>query len=272
MNRFSRFFDTLFLELALFSLAFVWLLYLLKSSLLACIFAAAATALFSLLFFFLSKKKRLSARLKKEERQLKKKCLNKLLLSSHKELLDFFLRLMRVKHKDAQLAENGITVPYGEFQLYLVPAIGLAPLSKQQVLQSYLDAKKLGCKKLNILCLHSDPETERFATSLSQVTVTVLDGNSIFTLMKKNCLFPEVEDDFRENRSAISDIARYAFHRKRAKSYFLTGALLLFSGIFTPYLIYYAVAASLLFCCTVFCLVNVRFNKAPLPEFDLLAD
>ena len=108
MNRLSRIIDTLFLELAVFSIAFVWLMYTTRSVLLSGLLSLAFTALLSVLFFFLSKKKRLSARIKKEERALRKKCLNKLLLSSHKEILDFFLRLMRQKHEDASLAENGI--------------------------------------------------------------------------------------------------------------------------------------------------------------------
>ncbi len=70
--------------------------------------------------------------------------------------------------------------------------------------------------------------------------------------------------EFKETKKLkLIELKNIVFNRSRAKGYFLSGFILLFTSLFYPYGLYYQIFASILFCLSLFSFYNKKYNVKP---------
>ena len=106
------------------------------------------------------------------------------------------------------------------------------------------------CKKLSkcILILH--PESKIMASFVKNfdIDVQLLDQYDAYQkLYKIYDVYPEIKYSYKKDKKlALKDLAMYSLNRARAKGYFFSALILVFSSFFVRANLYYAIVASLL--------------------------
>ncbi len=244
MQKVSRIFQIFFKFLMIFFISFIWVRYFVKSLLQSILISFAITIFIDIVSRIFNKKKNAQSLLRSKEREKAENCFFS--LSMDKNNLDFLFKLTSSRHCCKKLA-NCILVLHPESRIILFPNFSFSPLSQDDVVKIVNLAKSHNPTKIVILCYTVLKETTSFVKNFD-IEVQVLDQYDTYQkLYKIYDIYPEIKYAYKKDKKlALKDLAMFSLNRSRAKGYFFSALILIFSSFFVRANLYYAIMSSFL--------------------------
>ncbi len=252
--------------LLIYLFTFVWIRYFLRKFYLAVFVSLAISACVDAVWLAFKHYK-----LKKDGLKLKEKeeAQNMFLsLACSDKPIEFYAKLAAKKHKNISLHKDYLVIDYKEenVKTLLYADFSFDGLTVARFMSIYAKIKKEHASKIVICCKNiADKELGLFCANFKEKFL-LLDQYATYEKLYKyyNC-FPQVTKTYATSKKmAFKDFMAYSFNKKRTKGYLFSAFVLILSGLFIPYSIYYCVVASLLI---VFALIS-QFN----PYFNIKSE
>ena len=244
MQKVSRIFQIFFKFLMIFFISFIWVRYFIKSLWQSVLISLAITIFIGIISRIFTKKKNSQSQLKSKDRENAENCFFS--LSMDKNNLDFLFKLASSRHCCKKYS-NCILVLHPESRIILFPNFSFASLSQDNLAKIVNSVVEHKPTKIVILCHSALKETYSFAKNFN-IEVQVLDQYETYQKLYKNYnFFPEIKYSYKKDKKlALNDLAMFSLNRSRAKGYFFSALILIFSSFFVRTNLYYAIISSLL--------------------------
>ena len=246
----SKISNTIFLIGIIFFINFIWINYYLKNINKSIISSITISLTFCIVFFIIKKivtnKKRNSLDTKNNIEHLKKQLLfgkdNEILPHICKAFESFDLTPINNNH----YVDNKNNIDY--YFMFFTPII-----NETDVIYIIKNAEY---KNIKVFCI----ESTQFPR-IKNYTIEVFDTNKISKKLKeKNTFIDNYINIQKKPKLSINDIMCVVLNRKKSKQYFLFGILLIFTSLFSPYIIYYNVIGTLMLLLSLYSRFNKKFN------------
>ena len=244
MQKVSRFFQIFFKFLMIFFISFIWVRYFIKSLWQSFLISLAITILIDIISRIFTKKKNAHILLKSKEREKAENCFFSLCMDENN--LEFLFKLASSRHCCKKLSKC-ILILHPESKIILFPYFNFLSLSQDDVVKIVNSVKTHNPTKIVILCHSILKETASFVKNFD-IDVQLLDQYDAYQkLYKIYDVYPEIKYSYKKDKKlALKDLAMYSLNRSRAKGYFFSALILIFSSFFVRANLYYAIVASLL--------------------------
>ena len=245
MNKISFIFQFIFKFILIFLITFIWVRYFVDSLIWSVVISLAVTAIIDILTRFISRKKQRALTLKNQERTHAANCFLSLCLE--KSPLNFFEKLAKSKH-NAQKQKQYILITHDDGEkVVLYPHLSFNELSQDDVVKILMQTKSAHAQKIVILCADAQKQCFSFIKNFD-CEILILDEYQTYQkLYKPYDIFPEIKAQYKKEKGlAFKDLVCYSLNKSRAKGYFISALILIFSSFFVSEAIYYCIVASLL--------------------------
>ena len=238
-------FDAIFCGICSFFIVFCLVNYFLplKTSLIIAVFVAI---IFATACLFILKSIRQTAFLNKKERQLKQKIIDNLCFLPRFRQAEELAKCYRINKQNTTIYDGYFTteseVVYANFSFRTLDKEDVASVKRQA--NSNLTAYEQK-KQLKIVIYGNDFNDVAIKTCVL-LGVTHKNCDDVFQLFKSTGYYPKTEVEVENARFDFKSFLKNAFDRKKAKTYFLSGASLLFLSFLTPFKIYYITFGTIL--------------------------
>lgn len=238
--------DTVFLSLAAFALAFVWMRYYVDSNLICLLGALAAC----LAFYFAVKA--LFGKRQKQKKPDKKR----------RAQMQNLARYLAFLPTD-EAARLFATLPKGEGVMRRC-CFGIGALDGEKFCALVKAAVKSGAKMLEVFAASFDKAVLQ-AYKTAPIAVRLFDGQAAFCLLEKHGALPDAV--FAKKRKPLLEngFFKAVFDRSRAKYYLISSLFLLLTSFVSFFRLYYLISGTVLFFLFVYARFNRRFN-VPQPD------
>ncbi len=264
-NLFVNLIDKLFISICAFLLIFAWINFytrnLIVSFVLGLIFSSSCLFLF---FYFVSKRNKKLAKTNQDIEQVNKCFLNFKIMTTDEQLSFLKNTLKQYNPK----VENEILFYNSNKSKAVYIATDLKILTENDFLYIVKKTKNLLVEELEILCC----ETEAFNTEiLTNIKYSIINKTKLYKKFfePSNC-YPSNENIKQAKKKPSLDlILKRFFLPHKAKSYFICGLILIFSGIILPFHVYYTVFGSMLLLFALICKIKSLIENWFLPTLQL---
>lgn len=246
----SRISNTLFLIGIVFFINLIWINYYLKNINKSIISSIIISLTFCLVFFIIKKiatnKKRNKINASSNIENLKKQLLfgkdNKIITHLCKAFEIIDLTSINNNH----FVDNKNKIDY--YFMFFTPIINENDMV-------YI-IKNAEYKNIKVFCI----DTPQFP-SITNYTIEVFDTKKISKKLKEQNIFIDNYINIQKKpKLSINDVMCVVFNRKQSKQYFLFGIMLIFTSLFSPYIIYYNIVGTLLLLLSLYSRFNKKFN------------
>lgn len=242
-----RFFNVFFRYLLIFLAVFVWIRFFVSNLTLALLYTSLIAIIIEVLINFLLSRKLAKKTLKKNECLKIEKYFQSLILSSKKEVVDFFYSLAK-KRFQAKKLSSFVSVIHDEGSTILFPIFKYSLLEKQDIVEIISKTKDLKKKKVVVCCYEANKKACEFAKKFSEFDILVLEKEDVYLklFVEYDC-FPNVSQEVvvskKTDWKTFLDIV---FSRDKTKGYFFSSLVVLFSSLIVRQSVYYVVMSSIL--------------------------
>lgn len=155
------------------------------------------------------------------------------------------------------------TSPNSLLELY-VPCFNLDTLDVNDLLEIYRQNKNRRLSKVVILCNDYTTECATYAKNFQKIAYKLVSIKELFVSeIEKQNFYPNIEvETLSKEKMTLSKLKKHVFDRKRAKSYFFCGIILLFSSYFVPLRIYYLLFSGIMFISSLTCILTSKFKSS----------
>ena len=253
------FFDALFLLIATFIVAFVWLRYYIANNL-VCLFSAIAICiLFFLAFKTLTVGKKEKRQLKKKEKKQAENLAVYLAFLPDKNTLALFEELPVLRQKELKRSGNAVTYKNGGKTVRFVFDFFCGALSPKTFCDYVKQAVNDKVDKLEIFANSFDKNVLQLQKSVG-LELKLFDINSTFALLKDNGLLPTDVTEKQYVSPLRTNFLQIVFDKSRAKYYLMSSLFLLLTSFLTFFKLYYLISGTILFFLFLYARFNRRFN------------
>lgn len=247
--------DNIFKYIVIFCIFFIWTNYyytnFLGCVILSILFTSIACFILTKIFYIKNDKKIKT----KNEAIEYDQTIHQLLFMKQDEILNYFYLVLKTLDFDAKsdnftiILNNKTILPYFVYEL-----------SIDDFLKIY---KKYKSKKLIILTNKVSSELNSFISNFDLEAVEIMTSKDVYnTLIKPSKLKPQITVKAKELKKLTAiKFCQHAFNKKNARSYFLSGILIMFSSLFYKYSLYYQIVGTILFGLSLYSKFNTRFNQ-----------
>lgn len=259
MFKLAFYIDEIFKLVLIFFISLVFYRATFLSFSLCLLWASLTTIIVGILLFY-SKLKR-DAKLSLKTEQVKKIETIRVQLNnaSQLEMRKYFAKLLSIiPNSKGELMK----VTANQKALY-IPCFEKDIFTLDDLLSIYRKNKNRKIDEVIILCTNFTDDCLATSKNYKKIKYTLINLKDIYlNLIEPTQLFPKItiETPTKEKMTLVK-LKKYAFERKRTKSYFFCGIVLLFSSYFVPLRIYYLIFSGLMFASALLCiLMNKRKN------------
>lgn len=252
-------------------------------SLTVCILVASITAISICLFFFYLKLKRDTKNALKAE-QLNKidKIKTQFQNASTTEIRTYLSELFNISPnakgeliktennycaKNEQEAKNISNFKQGEKnalnatrKILYIPFFHIDTFTPEKLQEIYRQNKNRKLQEIVILCNNYTSDCNVYIKNYQKIKYSILTLKELFTLyIEPLNIYPNIEVEIiPKEKMNFHKLKEHIFDRKRSKSYFFCGLILLFSSYFVPLKIYYLIFSGLMFTMS---LISITLHK-----------
>lgn len=246
--------DTALVTVAGFSASFLVLRFYVKILWLTLLLSALFAIGISVIFRMFRKRKSVKYSLKKEDAEHMERVLNTLCLMTEKELANYFCALfdkMRLPYaRDDSIV---LTDTNTQIEFYFC----FSKTHEGKIIDFYKSVDE--GRKLLVIGREFSEETTLLTKRFSG-RIKLLDGASMYILMKRFEFFPEIKEELKTEKQSFN-LPRALFSRRRARQYFFYGLTLEFFSFFAFYPLYYVLFGGALMIFSIVCLFfGIRDN------------
>lgn len=164
---------------------------------------------------------------------------------------------------DLQKKSHSSASPNSLLELY-VPCFNLDTLDVNDLLEIYRQNKNRRLSKVVILCNDYTVECATYAKNFQKIPYKLVSVRELFVSeIEKQNFYPNIEvETLSKEKMTLSKLKKHVFDRKRAKSYFFCGIILLFSSYFVPLRIYYLLFSGLMFISSLTCILTSKLKSS----------
>ena len=247
---FSEISNTLFIIFVLFLISFLWCNFYirnLKNSLICSIIIILGFSIFYIPHKIKKHKKSKSC-LENIEKDSYYKA--QLLLSDNKDILNFITKLYNYKNIE-HITDNHIIVNEN-LDIYI--AYSENALTNDDIYNIYKNSK---CTEIKVFTNTKPNQTIKILGK----QLEFIDYQSLLSKCKETKTFFDNNINVeKKQKYKLKDTLCIVLGKERSKSYLLSGLLILFSSMFTPYNVYYVIISTILLALSVFSKFNTLFN------------
>lgn len=252
--------DTIFKFLLLFFFNLIWCIYFISPPILSIIVCTLVSIATIVLFGIIGKKKKFKKTPLLKQEQHIQDILNTFLYMSSSEIISFFYRLIKTKHR-CSIENNYLTIETASLPIILFTTFKNSPIGVDDVLGFYKCIKHKNLKRLIILTNKICPEVTSIVKNFKFETLILDHRQTYFELLQKYQFFPEITIQTKLNKKiTLNRILTIALNKKKAKGYLLSALFLFFSSFFVVYKVYYLIFSSFLTALALISYFNPRFN------------
>ena len=252
-------FDNLFIVLSIFLISYAWINFYLHSLWLSFFLILIFTgSICVVLHFFLSKKNNKKILTNKTLKEIETNFFAFQLMSQKNQVL-----LIKSTLKDCKniLTFNNFLTYEKDNKKHLLTLDVLSPTTDDKLIKILSDFADADFDVLEIVNLKN--ETTIPLNILKEKTIKFIDKSSLYS----NHFLPaqkypnKTQINYSESKLKFNEILKNFLQRKKAKSYFLCGIILLFSSLIFPFSAYYVVMGSTLLFFSIMCIIYPKFKK-----------
>ena len=130
-------------------------------------------------------------------------------------------------------------------------------LNTEDIKHIYKQNKNRKINKVIILCNDYNDECKSFIKNFQKIEYEIVDIEELYiNYIKPQNNFPTFEvEKVAKEKFSFSKFKKYAFNKRKSKTYFLCGIILLFSSYLVPLKIYYLTFSALMFISSLLCFI-----------------
>ncbi len=244
MQKINIVFQTFFRLVLIFFICFIWIRYFISSLWISVLITGLLTIIIDIIIKIFSAKKQSSIVLKKTEREKAENMFFSLAMENNG--LNFFFTLTSTRHNSKKY-NDFILISHPESTIILYPKICYSTISTEDIVSIVNSTRHLNPTKIVIPCYSFSKEASSFAKNF-EIEIILLDQYDTYQkLYKCYNFYPEITFSYKKDkRLAIKDLAMFSLNKTRAKGYFVTAVILIFSSFFVRANLYYCIVASIL--------------------------
>ena len=190
-----------------------------------------------------------------------RKCQNALLLYTEADSLRFFCQMLLKRYTDTKIDENKIVFLKDNLKCCAFVYLQKSALNDAKVLEFTKSASSFD--KIYIFCHCAEKNAFILRTAFCEKNIVIFTKNKLFSMMKKYETYP----DFSKFSNPERLFAKNIFSRKNIKAYLLTSVIISAFAFFSPYRIYYLVAAAVPLLLALITMIGTRNIE---PEGEIL--
>ena len=237
--------DKIFITTLFSLITFVWIKYFIRNNILALV---VSTLISIVIVYFIS----IFINAKTEKNTTKTETEKRIngfmfsfLLMDKKDTAKFLYEQISKKEK-VKLEKSAIIFDNLEG---LIPCLDLSFMTFEELSRCYQLAKKLGLEKLTILSLECKNDIKIFAKQINNIDIKILTKyETFYSVIQRYKAYPEVLLAQKINKKdTFKTIMQKCFNRARAKSFVVSGIIMLFFSFIFKYNLYYTITSSILF-------------------------
>ena len=262
MDTITKFVSNIFKYSIYVSLFFLWINYSCRNIYLSLIIAIFLSIIIDkIIQIFISKKNKYTT-IKKEEQDKIKNFSIQFLCSTKFENINYFTTLFSnpniKKTKDYFIINDTTFLPY-----YIKDTL------IDDDIYSIYRSFNIKTKKLVVLCANITDSAQNIAQNIASYEIIPLNENDVYFKFLKplNANLPNTITFKQKQKLKLKDFMSMGLNKHSAKSYFLSGFVILISSLFIRYKIYYIIFASLLFVLAYISYFNTWYNKSTPNDF-----
>jgi len=108
-----------------------------------------------------------------------------------------------------------------------------------------------------VFCYSFDQESKSISQSFKHKNITLINIEQLFDLVNDNNIEINTSNiNIANRKSSVKQIFKTLISKNKAKSYFISGLIILFTSIIIPFKIYYVVLSSILFVLSLACKIK----------------
>lgn len=251
-------FDKIFVTIAVFLIVYAWINFFIRSLQVTFVLSLVFTfGIVFLIFHFYNRKKEKSSNLKAYYKDIET-CFVAFKLMSKSEQFYLLNSILSKEHKTRILQNSIVTKNNQSKQLYLF-ALENEKLNEYNFLTLLQGVKNVDI--INIIC--ADFENNINTKILKDVKINFINKKTLYDqFFLKHNTYPN--KDFLHTKSEhkkLKDVAKNFFIPKRAKAFFFSGLILIFSSIILPYHTYYLIFGTTLLIFSIVCKLLPKFRR-----------
>ena len=252
--------NNIFKFIAFFCLSFIWINYYYHKFLPSVIYSIIISSAICAILTIIDSKKSDKQKIKANKIKQAHYALTQLKFYTYKESLNFVNLALDVLNYKPKINKEFITVN----NTLVIPCFN-KPLSEEAFISMYNIFKSSNYKKLIIFTITFDNHFELFINNFNLENIEIISGEQLYLkIIEPSNVKIENKIEFKETKKLkLIELKNIVFNRSRAKGYFLSGFILLFTSLFYPYGLYYQIFASILFCLSLFSFYNKKYNVKP---------
>lgn len=254
MFKLAFFIDEIFKLVLIFFISLVFYRATLLSFSICLLLASSTTIIVGILLFYFKLKKDAKLFLKSEQIKKIETIKTQLNNASQLELRKYFAKLLSInpnsKGELLKTTDNQkvLFLPYFEKDVF----------DLEDLLSIYKENKNRKIDEVIILCTNFSDDCLTTSKNYKKIKYTLMNLKDIYLkLIEPTHIFPEIQIEVaKKEKMTFAKLRKYVLERKRAKSYFFCGIVLLFSSYFVPLRIYYLIFSGLMFIFSLLCILT----------------
>lgn len=218
------------------------------------VLSSVTTVLLGILLFYFKLRKNAKVALKNEQLKKIESIGAQFSNASALELRKYFAKLLATEpNSKGEL----ITKSKNNQKTLYIPCFDKKVFDLDDLLSIYRTNKNRKIDEIIILCANYNEEAAATTKNYKKIRYTLLSLKDIYLkLIEPTQIFPEIPiETATKDKMTLTKLKKYAFERKRSKSYFFCGIILLLSSYFVPLRIYYLIFSGLMFISSLLCIV-----------------
>ena len=218
------------------------------------ILSSITTILIGIFLFYFKLRKSAKLTLKNEQIKKIESIETQFSNASKLELRKYFSKLLSIEPNSK--GELIFKTEDNQKKLY-IPFFHKKVFDLNDLLSIYRINKNRKIDEIIIMCANYNDEAIATSKNYKKIRYTILSLKDIYIQMiETSQIFPEITvETTKKEKMTLTKLKKYAFERKRSKSYFFCGIILLLSSYFVPLRIYYLIFSGLMFVSSLLCII-----------------
>lgn len=256
-SSFAKLTNSVFKFLIIFCLSFIWINFYYHKFFLSVIFSLIISSAICAILTIFDAKKQNKTKLKLNLVKKANIALTQLKFYSYIESVNFVSTMLNMLNYNPQKQKEYVVVN----NTLIIPCFN-KNLNEETFINFYNLFKQTDYKKLIIMCVAFDGAFETFVSNFNLKNVEFVCGEQLYiNFIEPSEIKIENKIELKGTKKLkLAEIKNVIFNKSRAKGYFFSGLILLFTSIFYPYGLYYQIFSSLLFALSLFSFYNKKFN------------
>ena len=264
MKKLLYVFQILLKLVLVFSIAFIWLRFFLKSIWLTIGISVVITISFEILHRHFQKRSKNQQNLKLKEKEDADNMFFSLLTNN--KYLTFYEELFKTRFNNVAIKKNFLVITKEDKKTAFYPYLKLEILKPNHIVEIIKNLKTTKTDKITIMCYEYDKDTIAFLKNFKE-EIIILDRFESYSLYKEYEFYPEITNEYKkEAKLTFKDLLSYSFNRSRTKGYLISALFLFITSFFVKINVYYCIISSLLLLFALISYINPKYNRQNIKE------